>query len=258
MKVNVKAGTCVVQSTSATGGCFTVTLTAATDLDIATSDPTNPRLDLVVAKVFADGTSATNCTIEVLTGTAAASPARPSISSPPTNTHYFPLAQVRVEAAATTIVAGKVTKLTGVDGVWTVAPGGVVPVDVYTQASVLPFYTPFFATDVGLPGYVLPGGLAGWGHMTRYWSGIVTTNGSGDCSVNFGLKLAGGLTAAPFPNELLAVVCTDAQAASGLVVIPRWTSNTSTTSVATFRIFDHTGATVNSTGFAFSMIAYGR
>jgi hypothetical protein len=40
----VKAGTCVVQSTSATGGCFTVTLTAATDLDIAASDPTNPRM----------------------------------------------------------------------------------------------------------------------------------------------------------------------------------------------------------------------
>lgn len=260
MKVNVKAGTCVVQSTSATGGCFTVALTAPADLDIATSDLTNPRIDLVVASVVADGTGAgTHCEIKVLTGTPAASPARPSISSPPANTHYFPLAQVRVEASASTIVGSKVTKLTGVDGVWTVAVGGVVPVSVYTQAANLPLYTPFYSINDLIHGFVTPAGVTCWGHMTRYWSGIVTTNGSGDCSINFGLKLANGFAAAPFPNELLSAVGTDAQAfGSTLAVIPRWTSDTSTAATATFRMLDSSGAPIPSTDFAFTMQAMGR
>jgi hypothetical protein len=157
MKVNVKSGTCAVQDTGTTGGVHTVTLTTATDLDIATANATNPRIDLVVVKVFADGTSATNCTVEVLTGTPAGSPVRPSIASPPTNTHYFPLAQVRVEAAATSIVASKVTK-TIVDGVQTVAPGGVVPVASVAAASGLPMWTPFFSAADLRPGTILSGG----------------------------------------------------------------------------------------------------
>lgn len=207
MKVNVKAGTCVVQSTSTTGGCFTVTLTAATDLDIATSNPSNPRLDLVVAKVFADGTNATNCTIEVLTGTPAASPARPSIASPPANTHYFPLAQVRVEANATTIVAGKVTKLVNVDGLWTAAPGGLVPVGSTTDAANLPLFTPFIL-PTGEQWIRHPNGTSyPQGMMTRALTAqSVVTNPAGDINI-FHSKYENGTRAdSAYPNACLGAM----------------------------------------------------
>lgn len=130
MQVTVKKGTVSQQSTSATGGMYFHSLTADTNLDIATANATNPRLDAVVATVFDDGTSASNTKIEVLTGVAAASPVLPAaLSSPPANTHYFPLAQVRVDAAVTSIVTAKITKPTFgslVMGQFTCAPGGTV------------------------------------------------------------------------------------------------------------------------------------
>ena len=130
MKVTVKKGTVVQQSVNATGGVYSHSLTADTDLDVATAHATNPRLDCVVATVFDDGTSASNTKVEVLTGMAAASPSLPAeLSSPPANTHYFPLAQVRVEAAVTSIVAAKITKPAFgalVMGQFTAGVGGVV------------------------------------------------------------------------------------------------------------------------------------
>jgi hypothetical protein len=261
MKVNVKAGTCVVQSTSATGGCFTVTLTTATDLDIGTSNPTNPRIDLVVAKVFADGTSATNCTVEVIAGTAAASPARPSISSPPANTHYFPLAQVRVEANATTIVAGKVTKATAVDGVWTAAAGGLVPVANLTEAGALPLYTPFYSIADRSSGKKLPGGASLDGHQWRYIDAFgAVTNASGDVTVPFGLWLAGVWTAAPFPNGCFGAAAFDS---SSFVTVdaPLWFKQPRNayglnSANATFRVYQ-TGGKYVSAGLDISGIAWG-
>jgi hypothetical protein len=244
MKVNVKAGTCVVQSTSATGGCFTVTNTAATDLDIATSNPSNPRLDLVVAKVFADGTSATNCTVEVITGTAAASPVRPSIASPPANTHYFPLAQVRVEANATTIVAGKVTKLVNVDGLWTAAPGGLVPVGSTTDGATLPLNTPFIL-PTGEQFIRHPNGTSyQQGLMTRALINTSVTNPSGDINV-FYSKYENGVRADhPFPNACLGAMMIN-NYPPGTYNVPMWyTLSAMTSSFATFRVYTYTGGTV--------------
>lgn len=132
MQVTVKKGTVFQQSSSATGGVYSHSLTSDTNLDIAPAHATNPRLDAVVATVFDDGTSASNTKIEVLTGVAGASPTLPpALSSPPSNTHYFPLAQVRVEAAVTSIVTAKITKPAASGGLptfgqFTCAPGGAV------------------------------------------------------------------------------------------------------------------------------------
>jgi len=217
-----------------------------------------------VAKVFDDGTSPAT-TIEVLTGTASASPTYPSaLTSPAANTYYYPLAKVVVATGTTSITNAMISFPAAGGGLpafgqWTVAPGGVVPVATVATAAGLPLYTPFYSTGDGMPGLMLPGGATPWGHMTRYFAGTPTTNASGDISVAFGVKLAGGLTATPFPNELLAAVAIDAQAVgSGSLVIPRWTSSSSSSSTATFRIYDAAGAGVASTTLAFAMIAFGR
>lgn len=128
--VTVKKGTVAQQSSNATGGVYFHSLTADTQLDHDTADTVNPRLDVIVATVFDDGTSASNTKIEILKGSPAASPSLPSaLSSPPANTHYFPLAQVRVNANATQILTSHITKpvfgsLTM--GQFTCAPGGSI------------------------------------------------------------------------------------------------------------------------------------
>ena len=94
MKVNVKAGVCAVQDTDSSKGVHTVILTTAADLDIAASNATYPRIDLVVAKVYTPGDSTTTCTVEVLTGDANVVPAPPSIASPGANTSYLSLIHI--------------------------------------------------------------------------------------------------------------------------------------------------------------------
>jgi hypothetical protein len=255
MKVNVKAGTCVVQSTSATGGCFTVTLTTATDLDIGTSNPTNPRIDLVVAKVFADGTSATNCTVEVIAGTAAASPARPSISSPPANTHYFPLAQVRVEANATTIVAGKVTKVSGVDGLWTAAAGGLVPVASTADGATLPPFSPF-VLPTGEQWLRYPSGVSSqYGNMHRYLRAISkSTGGAGDFTLDTSVFTAGVQVPSPFQNACEGAILLDGTNSSSFNEPVWFKLQSKTASAVTFRAYKasgvFTGATLDVYGIA--------
>jgi hypothetical protein len=262
MKVSVAAGSAVVQSTSATGGAFTVNNPAPLEIDIATSDPSNPRLDLIVIRVLADGSGATTkAFVERITGSPAASPSRPSISSPPANTHYFPLAQVRVEANATTIVAGKVTKATAVDGVWTAAVGGLVPVANLTEAGALPLYTPFYSIADRSSGKKLPGGASLDGHQWRYIDAFgAATNASGDVTVPFGLWLAGVWTAAPFPNGCFGAAAFDS---SSFVTVdaPLWFKQPRNayglnSANATFRVYQ-TGGKYVSAGLDISGIAWG-
>lgn len=255
MKVNVKAGVCVVQSTSSTGGAFTAELTAATDLDIGTSDLTNPRIDLVVIRVLADGTSSSGAWVEVLPGAPAASPSRPSISSPPANTHYFPLAQVRVEANASTIVSSKVTKTSGTDGLWTASVGGLVPVASPADAANLPPFTPFIVPSAEQWIRHPNGTSYQTGNMHRYLHGVsVSTGGSGDFAVNTSVISNGAIVASPFPNACIGAMLFDATA-SGVLNEPVWFKlQNKTGSFCTFRAYRAagvlTGATIDVVGFA--------
>lgn len=97
MQVKVKTGQCVI-----TGHWGKVS--TETTLAIAAAHATNPRRDLVVARV-----DYTNNLIEldVVSGTAAATPIVPSLTRN-TDVWEIPLAVVQVDAAAVTIAANKV------------------------------------------------------------------------------------------------------------------------------------------------------
>jgi len=118
MNVTVGPGAFVVPNTaSATAGGYKATLASSGTLSVAASDPSLPRIDLVVAYVSDVGTSSSFGAIEIITGTAAASPSPPSA---PANAVI--LAQVAVPAAATSIVSGDIAD----ERTFTSAAGGIV------------------------------------------------------------------------------------------------------------------------------------
>jgi len=107
MSVNVAAGAAFVPGTEATfQGNYFFQNDAVVNLVVAASDPTNPRIDLVVARVRdADYSGATNdASVAVITGTPAASPVVPA-----TPADSILLAQVAVAANAASVVAGNIT-----------------------------------------------------------------------------------------------------------------------------------------------------
>lgn len=127
MNVTVNPGHCVIaNSASAVYGGYRFGNLSQATLTVATSDPTNARIDLVVAHVQDNGDATSYCEVALVTGTAAPIPAAPSVPA-----NGMALAQISVAAGATSIVAGNITD----QRVWTVPPGGILPV---TTASVAP------------------------------------------------------------------------------------------------------------------------
>lgn len=107
MSVNVAAGAAYVKGDEATyQGYYHVVSDATVSVNIGAADSTNPRIDLVVARVRDQNYSgSTNAwAVEVVAGTAAASPAVPALPA-----NALKLAEVRVDAGVTTIVSGKIT-----------------------------------------------------------------------------------------------------------------------------------------------------
>lgn len=120
--MNVQAGTgfCVVpSSTGSTYGGYVLGLTSVALLGVATSNATNPRIDLIVMTVNDVGSPSSSGYVQIITGTAAPSP-----SVPATPANSVALAQVLVPAAAASIVFGDITNYY----VQTAASGGIVPV----------------------------------------------------------------------------------------------------------------------------------
>lgn len=110
MTVNVAAGRGLVDgSESSSQGMYFCQSLTTTNLAIATANATNPRRDLVVARIkdneYATGpTSAFS--LEVITGTAAASPSDPTVPA-----NCLVVARVAVAALASTIVNANITDL---------------------------------------------------------------------------------------------------------------------------------------------------
>lgn len=110
MTVLVAAGNAFIPNTQTTvsAGSYHLLNDAQVSLAIATSDPTNPRNDLVVASVqdaqYAGGTNLG--LLQVVTGTPAGIPADPS-----TPANSIVLARVRVNAGVTSITSGVLTDL---------------------------------------------------------------------------------------------------------------------------------------------------
>ena len=128
MSVNVADGRLVLPGSEATyQGVYVCENRGTTNVAIAAADSTNPRRDLIVARVRdAEYSGATNSfAIEVVTGTPAASPVDPAV---PANS--WVLARVQVAAGATTITNGVITDLRTVNTSQfgrAAALGGLVP-----------------------------------------------------------------------------------------------------------------------------------
>lgn len=120
MNITVNPGIAFVQGTaSANAGMYTCCLDTTATLTVATSDPTNPRIDNVIAQVTDVGTSSSTTVVTLQTGTPAPSPVAPTL---PANS--FLLATVSVAAGATTITSGNIST----NRVFTVATGGILPI----------------------------------------------------------------------------------------------------------------------------------
>jgi len=119
MNITVNAGVAWVQGTaSATAGMYTCCLDTTSTLTVATSDPTNPRIDNVIVQVTDVGTSSSTTVVTLQTGTPAASPVAPTL---PANSLL--LATIAVGANVSSITAGNITD----KRVYSVATGGIVP-----------------------------------------------------------------------------------------------------------------------------------
>lgn len=107
MSVNIASGWAAILGTfQANMGVYTAYNDATVNAAIATANPTLPRIDLVcltVSDSFYSGATNT-VAVNVVTGTAAASPAVPA-----TPTNSIALAQVAVAAAATSIITANIT-----------------------------------------------------------------------------------------------------------------------------------------------------
>lgn len=109
MSVDVGAGRAtVVGDDNAAQGSYAVWNDAAKNVTLSAADPTNPRRDIIVARIkdaFYSGVSNT-FTLEVITGTPAGSPSDPAIPN-----NCLPLARVAVAAAASSITNANITDL---------------------------------------------------------------------------------------------------------------------------------------------------
>jgi hypothetical protein len=109
MTVNVAAGFALIQGTqNAVQGAYVFMNDGSVSLSITTASAVNPRWDLIIARIYdSQYSGATNTSaLEVVTGTAAASPTDPAV---PANS--LVLARVVVAANDTAIGAGDIVDL---------------------------------------------------------------------------------------------------------------------------------------------------
>lgn len=129
MQVLVNAGYCAVPHPTTGHGVYLFGTMVQTALSVATSDPANPRIDIVIARVYDVGTSSSYCDVEVVTGTPAGTPAAPA-----TPAASLLLAQVLVPASSSSVTGGNITD----SRTWTAPPGGVIPVASAAAAPAFP------------------------------------------------------------------------------------------------------------------------
>ena len=106
MSVNVAGGEFVIpQTIAANGGCYVGLQDAPVNLAVSASDPTNPRIDTVVATVYDSSYAgaANNWVLQVVTGTPAPSPVPAAIPA-----SSIQIAQFNVVAGATTILTANI------------------------------------------------------------------------------------------------------------------------------------------------------
>lgn len=126
MNITIGPGAAVIPSAAGTtDGAYRAYNNQTRTLTVTTSDPTSPRIDIVVVGVNDLGTSSSTTFIEIVAGTPAPSPSAPAT---PSNTVL--LANIAVGAGVSSITSGNITD----KRVFTVSPGGILP--VATTASI--------------------------------------------------------------------------------------------------------------------------
>ena len=107
MSVDVAAGSCYITGDDqAEQGTYRCRNTATVNLTISAADPTNPRIDLVVARVRDSNVTggSDDFLLQKINGTPAASPTVPALIN-----GAIPLAQVAVATGAASIVTANIT-----------------------------------------------------------------------------------------------------------------------------------------------------
>lgn len=118
MNVSVQPGSFVVpNSGSPTAGGYASTLSSTATLAVQTADPTNPRIDIVVAQVVDNGNNTSFGQVQIITGVAAPSP---SVPTAPANS--ITLCQITVTAGAASITNGMIADVRP----FTTATGGIL------------------------------------------------------------------------------------------------------------------------------------
>ncbi|MGW2371654.1 hypothetical protein [Kitasatospora sp. NPDC001683] len=194
MTVSVQPGSYVVPNTATpTAGGYVSTLASSATLTVQTADPSNPRIDIIVAYVSDVGTSSSFGAVQIITGVAAATPSTPAA---PANS--ITLSKLTVPAAATSITSGMLADqrpFTTTTGGILVAPKGTVtgyagqiawdkPSGSFyhnnnagaQQMKVLP-WSPIINT--------LTSNFNWYGTETTVLSGTITTDGATDIQVLF-------------------------------------------------------------------------
>lgn len=119
MNITVGPGSFVVQATgSPASGGYQSTLPSSATLTVLTADPNNPRIDIVCAGVTDTGGATSSGWVQIITGTAAATPAAPAA---PANS--IVLARISVAKGATSITAAAISDVRP----YTVTAGGILP-----------------------------------------------------------------------------------------------------------------------------------
>jgi hypothetical protein len=118
LQVSVAPGSFVVaNSGSPAAGGYVSTLASSGLLTVAAGNPSNPRVDIVVAYVDDTGTSASFGQVDIISGTPAPSPAAPSAPS-----NSITLARISVAADASSVTSGMITDTR----TYTTTAGGVL------------------------------------------------------------------------------------------------------------------------------------
>lgn len=220
MSVNVAKGEVLVAgSATVDQGTYYCFNDATVNLAISASDPTNPRIDLVVAKVTDTLSDADTWSLAVVTGTPAPSPSAPAA---PANS--YTLAQIAVAANATSIVSGNITDKRAL--------------------AVNDGYYLFGAGPLAISGS-FPG-LTQRLHV-QAGSATPTTNGSGIAVVNFPVT---------FPTGVLTVICSPGDSSAGDINPVQQQSGISTAHFQVI-VYNSSGGTVNSTAVRLNYIAIG-
>jgi hypothetical protein len=125
MQVTVATGSVVCPAAGSDQGAYVFSLLTAATLTVETSDPANPRVDMVCANVIDTGESDGFAEVQIIAGTPASGATLGNLDgAPAAPSNSVVLAYVLVPADSASVTSGNIANVAP----FTVAQGGVLPV----------------------------------------------------------------------------------------------------------------------------------